>query len=272
MPIGELSSGKAFGELAIMDDALKPRKATIKCVDTTHFAVLSRKSFQSFLGHLKKEFEAQIEALTANALFSRSKWSNRLIEQWVKSFTPIGNPQRNNVIYHEGDSSDYLYFIRSGQVVNTKKMEINRPYDIQKDIILDERNQIFQVDHAKMMKEVEIAVWGEGSLFGEEEAFQVFKHERHLEKERDRFKQEFQDIFEEERSKMEAIGYRYKPPKELMIPEDPSEDEKIINILLDKKIAAMTQGTNKRETTVTVVSHSADIWIIHRNVNSKYYI
>jgi CRP-like cAMP-binding protein len=266
IPVMDYTTGNSFGELAIMDEALKPRKATIRCVESSHFATLTRKSFQSFLGHFKKEFEAQIEAFTMNPLFSRAKWSNRLVDQWVKSFTPMKNLQRNTIIYKEGDASEQLYFIKSGQVVNTKKMTIDRPSNIHKDIILDERNQIFQIDHAKLSKEVEISVWSEGTLFGEEETFQVFKHERQLEKERDKFKKEFQDRFEEERTKIETIGYRYKPPKELMLPEDPSEDEKVIEQLLNQKIAELTQGSNKRETTVTVISHSAEIWVISRNV------
>jgi CRP-like cAMP-binding protein len=48
--VAELDTGKTFGELAIMEDAIKPRAATIIAKDDCYFATLDRKPYKAILG------------------------------------------------------------------------------------------------------------------------------------------------------------------------------------------------------------------------------
>ena len=48
-----LDEGKSFGELALI--VHKPRMATVKCEQTTHFAILSKHDFQKSLGKIEKK-------------------------------------------------------------------------------------------------------------------------------------------------------------------------------------------------------------------------
>jgi len=274
--VSELSAGKSFGELAIMDEVLKPRKATIITKEDCHFATLSRQAFQSTLGHIKKELQNQIETFTANPIFSKTRWSNRAIEQWLKSFEVMGQLNRNNVLYKEGDYAEDIYFIKSGELTCVKRVEIVQPFDFKKDIILDEKNQIYHLEKDPLYKDVEICKWGEGVIFGEEEAAQVYKHEKQMEKDREKIKREFQEKILYERRKAEQEGYLYRPPKDFYLPDDPNEDEDLIEQLAQKKIEQVSKDTYKRETTVFVSSQKAEVWKIskklffaHLEVNSS---
>ena len=47
LDVVKLSSGKSFGELALINDA--PRAATIQCLTNSFFATLGRKDYQKIL-------------------------------------------------------------------------------------------------------------------------------------------------------------------------------------------------------------------------------
>lgn len=51
--ISQLQTGQSFGELALIEQ--KPRMASIRCLQDTFFAVLSKKDFNKVLGVIEKK-------------------------------------------------------------------------------------------------------------------------------------------------------------------------------------------------------------------------
>lgn len=48
-----LDNGHSFGEVALIEQ--KPRLATIRCLQDSHFAVLSKKDFNKVLGIIERK-------------------------------------------------------------------------------------------------------------------------------------------------------------------------------------------------------------------------
>lgn len=46
--INKLAAGKSFGDLALIGS--KPRMASIRCLEDTHFAVLSKQDYNNVIG------------------------------------------------------------------------------------------------------------------------------------------------------------------------------------------------------------------------------
>jgi cAMP-dependent protein kinase regulator/cGMP-dependent protein kinase 2 len=64
-----LASGKWFGDLALHSS--KPRMASIRCLENTHFAVLSKQDFMNVLGQIeKKKLNEKISFLKSIPFFS----------------------------------------------------------------------------------------------------------------------------------------------------------------------------------------------------------
>lgn len=137
-----IPAGKSFGELAIMEDSVKPRKATIKASPDhdCHFATLSRTVFQATLGHIKKEHEDSMNVFMSNSVFHENFWSKRTIDQLMESFQPMKNLNRTTQLYKEGDKAGCVYWIRSGEVVSSKIVEIPMEPNLRKEYIIDEKN------------------------------------------------------------------------------------------------------------------------------------
>ena len=51
--LATLDNGKSFGDLALIGS--KPRMASIRCLEDTHFAVLSKQDYNSCLGQIEKK-------------------------------------------------------------------------------------------------------------------------------------------------------------------------------------------------------------------------
>jgi len=269
--VGELSQGKAFGELAIMDESVKPRKATIVSKEDCHFATLSRSAFRSTLGHIRKEHEALLEFFTKNPVFSINHWTNRAIQQFMKSFEQLNNLNRGTILYKEGDPCDKIYMVRRGEVVVTKTIEIERNLTLNQSLIVDEKNQMYQIAREPILKNVEICFFGEGNLFGEEEALLSYKEELFLERERERLRKEFKKLFDQQRLKKAKEGFNYKPDPNINLPYDPKEDPKAIEEHVEREIKKAITKPVVRETTVMISSHKADIWVMSKKVTSVFY-
>lgn len=93
--------------------------------------------------------------------------------------------QRKTVVYNEGEDPKFVYLVRSGEVVCTKKILIPRPQLESQEIFLDDQNHINVVDKGMIEKEIEICRLGPGQIFGEQEAWECYK----FDKERDRKKE-----------------------------------------------------------------------------------
>lgn len=67
--ISQLKSGQSFGDLALIEQ--KPRMASIRCLQETYFAVLSKVNFNKVLGVIeKKKYNEKVQFLRSLPYFS----------------------------------------------------------------------------------------------------------------------------------------------------------------------------------------------------------
>mgnify|MGYP003578243869 CR=1 FL=1 len=236
--VADLTAGKSFGELSIMDETLKPRTATIICTDDCHFALLDRKPYQAILGDADKELlQQQYDFLRSNAYFR--DFPEYMLKSWTYLFEKKATFPWKHVIYREGEKPKWIYLIKSGQVVCTKKMAIPQKFEERNVLTFnDDKKSIMLEEKEKVYKEVKITLLGPGQLFGEEEAFAEFR----------RNKERGIDNQKDERIKS-ALQYLGKG----------SEEEKILSSI-----------SLLRETTVTVDTTSAEIWCVPAKVFNIY--
>jgi len=232
--VADLTAGKSFGELSIMDETLKPRAATIVCTDDCHFALLDRKPYQAILGDADKELlQQQYDFLRTNAYFK--DFPEYMLKSWTYLFEKRVVYGWKHVLYKEGDKPKEIYLIKSGQVMCTRKMAIPQKFEDRNVLTMgDDNKSIILEEKDKVYKEVKIALLGPGQIFGEEEVFAVFRKAR--EKEIDNQKDE---------KVKSAIQYLGKG----------TEEEKILSSI-----------KTTRETTMTVDTTSAEIWSIPAKV------
>lgn len=223
--IAEVTTGGSFGELAIIDSALRPRTATIKAKEECHLLVLERKAFSKILGaEEKRKLEDTVEFFAANPVFKA--WSTFALKSWGYIFRMQYSYLRNAVLYREGDRADDIYLIKSGEVLCTKVVTMHKRTKGDESLVLDDEDQVVSVAKASTVKSVEIAIFGPGELFGEEESYESYKAEN-------------------ERKLREMM------PKSHNTKHVPTEED-----------------LPKRETTMTVISSSAEIW----KIPAKVYI
>lgn len=68
--INILGTGKSFGDLALIGS--KPRMASIRCLEDTHFAVLSKSSFNLVIGQIeRKKLNEKVQFLRSLPFFSQ---------------------------------------------------------------------------------------------------------------------------------------------------------------------------------------------------------
>lgn len=144
VPIAQLGSGMAFGELALLKD--QPRSASIKCVQKCHMAVLVKEDYMKIIGRAEEKIlDKQIDFLKGITFFS--KWSKRKLEK-LNYYFSTKKYSRKQVVYHHGSESNFVYIVKSGE------FELTKP-------LLIEKDKTFTV---------KIALLGRGEMFGEEEA------------------------------------------------------------------------------------------------------
>ena len=102
------------------------RTATILCKEDTHFAVLTRQSYQNILAmYHNKSKNQHLEFLQKISIFQG--WSLGNLEQLYFQFV-VQNYIKNYVFYKEGEDSNCFYFIRSGEV-EVKKTKLFSNYN-----------------------------------------------------------------------------------------------------------------------------------------------
>ena len=92
------------------------------------------------------------------------------------------------MIFKEGDDPKYVYLVRSGEVVCTKKIMVPRPKLESEEVFIDEQNTVNVFDKGPIEKEVEICRLGPGQIFGEEEAWDCYKFDKDKEKKKEKMK------------------------------------------------------------------------------------
>ena len=107
----QLHDGAAFGELALINN--KPRAATITSIEPCHVAYLNRSDFRVILGQiLKKE---QLEKVKVLAKFPILNTQGGGIMLKLQYKIKLLEYTKGEIVYHEGDLADKLYFIEDGE-------------------------------------------------------------------------------------------------------------------------------------------------------------
>ena len=116
-----MREGKGFGELALKKERLMPRAATIKCLVACHCASMSKSNYNKVLAKLEQrklkkliDFYKSIPFLAKNSKTYLQKLHYNF-EQRIFI--------RNQIIYSEGDSSDHVFIVQSGEFEVTKKIK-----------------------------------------------------------------------------------------------------------------------------------------------------
>ena len=123
--VSKLSSGKAFGELALIKD--QPRAATIKCLTDSHFAVLKKEDYLKIIGkNEKKKLEELIKFLRGIPLLS--VWSKKKLEKF-SYFLKKTIFYRKQTVFNIGEPSNFVYIVKSGEFELTQpiKHSVNSP-------------------------------------------------------------------------------------------------------------------------------------------------
>ena len=252
--VNELFSGQSFGELAIMDEAIKPRSATITCMEDSDFATLDRKSYQRLIGFVQKQqVMAQVEFLQGISIFRH--FSEHVLKVWVYLFGRKVTLPYKARIYREKDAPDEVFVVRSGQVVVTKKV----PVAIQREdrtIVTMAKDKVLALDEKPpIMREIKIALLGPGEIFGDEEGFAEFMQTQDRD-EKEGGETENKEQGEEkpeekpEKSKTQSVGHK-----------------RIINLDRHTEEAQILENIKcYREATVSVSSREAEIWAIPTKV------
>ncbi|EAR90895.2 cyclic nucleotide-binding domain protein (macronuclear) [Tetrahymena thermophila SB210] len=117
--VSTLKAGSSFGELALIND--RPRLATIVCSQNCKFAVIDKDNFQRIL----KEQE-EIKLIKALNLYSSiplfENFSTYLLKQVHWSSFKV-KYKMNEKVFAQGEESDCMYIVNSGQFLIFQKFE-----------------------------------------------------------------------------------------------------------------------------------------------------
>lgn len=229
----EFNTGDYFGESAIMDPMIRPRSTTIICKENCHILMLDRVPYNEFLGEKhRQDLDKTIEFLMVNPLFR--PWNAKTLRTWAYLFKMEHKYNRNAVLYKEGDIPEDVFIIKSGRVVCTKVIAIHKRQKEDRSLCVDEEDQVIAVAKASTTKALEIATYGPGEMFGEEECYYAYRHERE---------------------------------SPIIIKESPNKNKK--SHKKEGDIIMTTENDGEaltRETTMSVMSSSAEIWKIPAKV------
>ncbi|EAS07008.4 cyclic nucleotide-binding domain protein (macronuclear) [Tetrahymena thermophila SB210] len=163
-----LESGDSFGELSLIYN--RPRLATIRTLEKTHLAVLKKKEFRTIL---REKEEAQLvkemQYFTTLPFFEGQNF-NLVRDIYLNTFKL--KCINKEIIFNEGDVSDSVFIIKSGEFVLFKQFchEESDQHKLNKDIIAPEMNLYYRNANKqdKKFKKMTLTVLGQNELFGEE--------------------------------------------------------------------------------------------------------
>ena len=244
--VNELGEGKMFGEKAITDEVLRPRKSTIKAKEDCSFITLEREHYQLIMESIVQELNIQANFLGDIPLFKNTGWTKRMLQNMVKGFSKH-HYRRNHVIYKEGDCCDEVFVIRAGEVKCTKivKMASNN-----KNFVVDENNNLYPFEEAPAKKIVEITILSSGQVFGEEEALLLLISRKETSYKMTQFLKQLN---------LEGNLFVNRSKDKQTIITSRGEEKLIYLRNLDQNLI-------RRETTMIVTSPTAEIWRIPAKV------
>lgn len=150
-----LKSGSSFGDMALIDN--KPRAASIRTLDSCHFAVLDRSNYQRILASIMKQKKMElVDFLQNQSIFkgftkgSLAKLSYCFEE---KSYS------KNCILYKEGTRVDFLYLIKQGDVKLTKKISFKK-------VDIEATNKYKDQLNKRFSQKAEISLMTQGEFLG----------------------------------------------------------------------------------------------------------
>jgi CRP-like cAMP-binding protein len=151
----KFKSGSSFGDLALIDN--KPRAASIRTLETCHFAVLDRSNYQRILASIMKQKKMElVDFLQTQSIFkSFTKGSLAKLSYCFEE----KNFGKDFILFHEGNKVDFLYLVKSGEVKLTKKI-------VMKKVDFEGCNKYKDQLNKKFTQKAEISLMGEGEFLG----------------------------------------------------------------------------------------------------------
>ena len=163
---GTLGTGQSFGELGLL--RRKPRAATILCLENTHLGILQKVDYETIY------FEIQNQKLKDMIRFFKNSLDPNLTNDTITKFAYLFEKKRiffGEKIYHEGESADFVYLIKKGEV-ELNRNEINKEKEITVKMQKNSHNMSklqFRPKHTENNEKTAVAILRMGDYFGEEE-------------------------------------------------------------------------------------------------------
>lgn len=119
--IGRLEGSGSFGELALVDG--KPRFATIKCTQRTHFMTISIEDYEKAKEKIKlNERDEKVLIMKHQVpLFREGKPNGTALKKLASAFE-YHNCTKDCLLIKEGEPAKYVYIVIEGDFIITKKI------------------------------------------------------------------------------------------------------------------------------------------------------
>eukprot|EP00347_Sterkiella_histriomuscorum_P000821 403374386 len=170
--VAKLIDGSSFGELALLEQ--KPRAATIRCLQNSHFMVLTKNDYVRVIGKIERRaYNDKINFLRNIPVFSLlTRTSLGKMTYYFENKSCI----RDSFLYKEGDQADYVYIIKSGEFEATKRILHTGPKAEKIEDILENpikankhKNNLFSKNILRKIEKINLFILGSGQLIGDED-------------------------------------------------------------------------------------------------------
>ncbi|KAL4491243.1 hypothetical protein ABPG72_021629 [Tetrahymena utriculariae] len=169
--------GDSFGEVALLTRS--KQQGTVVCLEDTHIMSLSKEAFDSILGEQQKQIVKNNIIYLKQFSFLENIPDSTIIN--LMNYLKQVQYQKDEIIYDQQDSSNYLYLIKSGEVELSQIVEFpdNQNDESHSSQNIEEKTHKLKFptyNHIqeeklkkKKLKRVKFALIGANNCFGEKE-------------------------------------------------------------------------------------------------------
>lgn len=120
--MAKLEEGDSFGELALLYS--KPRMATIKCIERSHFVVLTKDDYNGAIAEIeRRKTNEKINFIKMLPVFA--KLSRTQLTRYTYNLKDV-QIIKDSFLYKEGDLADKVFIIREGEFQILKRVKIKK--------------------------------------------------------------------------------------------------------------------------------------------------